>query len=164
MAIQIASTRGDHAFGLIQESWPVVMHRDREASSYELARKKAETACRVVSDSGAFRTVVGVAYYRLGRFEEAVDALTRASQDIIAEAPLELKQPIYYVGRAIYPVNLAFTAMALRQLGHDQEANALFEQLRVLMQDPRWVKYADAVFVYREAEEVLSDNAPAAAR
>src|SRR5262249_48556561 len=101
-----------------------------------------ETAYRLTPDNDIHLKTLGVAYYRMGRYEEAIDALGRAAK--------LRKEPS--------PADLAFLAMAHHQLGQKEQARATLAWLREVMKQPRWPTDAEAGGFGREAEEVLKTN------
>jgi hypothetical protein len=58
------------------------------------------------------------------------------------------------------PIDLAFLAMAHRQLGHTKEAEAKLQLLRERMKDQRAARIAGAPVFLREAEELLAKPKP----
>jgi WD40 repeat protein/serine/threonine protein kinase len=80
IALSIADQIEEDPLLLNSLSWGVVKWDDGEAEAYRLAVGQAEEACRLVPDHGGYLNTLGVAYYRVGRYEEAVATLERASQ------------------------------------------------------------------------------------
>jgi Flp pilus assembly protein TadD len=120
-------------------------HEPREA--YALAERRAEAACRLSPNDGSCRTTLGIAYYRLGKYESAVKILTEADRlDAAAD-------------QASVPANLAFLAMAEYQQGHKEQAQAFLQRLRALMAERDWSKQAEAKAFANEAETLLNGNA-----
>ena len=70
--------------------------------------KQAEIACRLMPSEVAYHTTLGMAQYRLGRYQEALTTLTRAD---------ELNQAAQ---RGHAPADLAFLAMASYQM-HEKD-------------------------------------------
>jgi hypothetical protein len=87
---------------------------------------------------------LGVAYYRLGKFEKALATLLRSDQ--MNKTRLQ----------GSHPADLAFLAMTHQQLGHAKEAQAELQRLQERMKDPRWAQDAEAQGFLREAEALLA--------
>jgi hypothetical protein len=100
-------------------SWYVVRWPGAAQAQYERALKQAEEACRLAPGDGASLNTLGVAQYRLGRYEEALKTLTQSE-----------KLNSLYRGSTSLPADLAFLAMCHQQLGQRQEARAELERLR----------------------------------
>jgi tetratricopeptide (TPR) repeat protein len=115
-----------------------------EMSGYRKALRYSEEACQLQPEDGNFLATLGMAYYRVGNYEKALDVLAR-SDKINA-----LKD------KGSRPTDLAFLAMAHQQLGHPKEAEAKLQLLRERMKDPRWERDTQAQGFLREAEELLA--------
>ena len=74
--------------------------------------------------NGEFVSTLGVAYFRVGNYEKALDVLSRSDKINALE------------DKGSRPTDLAFLAMAHQQLGHTKEAEAKLELLRERMKDP----------------------------
>ena len=119
-------------------------HEQREA--YALAERQAEAACRLSPNDGSCHTTLGIAYYRLAKYESAVKVLTEAdSLNAVA-------------GQGSVPANLAFLAMAEHQQGHRDQAQTFLQRLRARMAEGDWSKQAEAKAFATEAETLLSGN------
>jgi TolA-binding protein len=103
---------------------------------------QAETACRLAPDEAKYRTTLGAAQYRAGKYKEARDTLQKAEQD-----------------NKDLPAQLAFLAMAQHQLGKKDEAKTTLARLREVMKQERWAKDADAHDLLREADAVMAAKA-----
>jgi tetratricopeptide (TPR) repeat protein len=119
-----------------------------DLSGYRKALRYSEEACQLEPEDGSFRSTLGVAYYRVGNYEKALDVLVRSDK---INALIE---------KGSIPTNLAFLAMAHQQLGHAREAEAKLQLLRERMKDPRLAKDAQAPGFLREAEELLAKPNP----
>ena len=75
-----------------------------EPAAYRLAVERAEIACRLMPFEGSYHTTLGMAQYRLGKYQEALTTLTRAD---------ELNQA---TGGGPVPADLAFLAMSRYQM------------------------------------------------
>ena len=91
---------------------------------------------------------LGVAYYRVGNYEKALDALSRSDKINALR------------DKGSRPTDLAFFAMAHHQLGQTKEAEAKLQLLRERMKDPRWAVDARAQGFLREAEELFATPKP----
>jgi WD40 repeat protein len=123
-------------------SWLVVRQPGASPSAYRRALHQAEAACRVVrnnADYSIYLSTLGLAYYRVGKYQKALNTLQQSNK----------------LRKASDPADLAFLAMAQHQLGRKEEAQATFARLRAIMQQPRWARNAEAQGFLREAEEVL---------
>ncbi|HZU37997.1 MAG TPA: tetratricopeptide repeat protein, partial [Gemmataceae bacterium] len=88
---------------------------------------------------------LGVTYYRLGDYKDALEALHRAAKLNVAK----------YQGP--HPADLAFLAMAEYRLGHVSESANYLQQLRQRLKEPRWAKNAESWMFLREAEQAAWD-------
>ena len=100
----------------------------RDASEYLLALRRAEMACRYDPDFGCYVTTIGVVQYRIGRYREAEDTLTRSYALNIDSIPPE------FGFRKV--ADLAFLAMAQQRLGQSDAARRSLAQLRTTMKSP----------------------------
>ena len=117
-------------------------------SDHRKALRFSQGACQLEPENGDFVSTLGVAYYRVGNYEKALDVLARSDKN-------NSLNPIGAI-----PADLAFLAMAHQQLGHTKEAAAKLELLRERMEEPRFAKDAGAPGFLREAEELLSKRKP----
>ena len=118
-----------------------------EMSGYRKALRYSEEACQLEPEDGSFLSTLGVAYYRVGNYEKALDVLSRSDK-------------INSLKEGSRPTDLAFLAMAHQQLGHAKEAEAKLQLLRERMKDPRWAQDTQAQGFLREAEELLAKPKP----
>jgi dipeptidyl aminopeptidase/acylaminoacyl peptidase len=118
-----------------------------ERSAYVLALERAELACRLMPFQGPYHTTLGMAQYRLGKYQEALTTLTRAD---------ELNQAAQG-GHA--PVDLAFLAMASYQMREKDRAQASLNRLRETMQKPNSAGDEEARGLLKEAEALLDGRA-----
>jgi tetratricopeptide (TPR) repeat protein len=116
---------------------------------YEKALVQAQTACRLQPGEGAYLSTLGLAQYRLGKYAEALDTLTRSDK--------------FHSGlpQGSQPADLAFLAMAQHRLGRKEQARATLARLGPLMKQPPWAQQEEAQRYLREAEELVEGN-PAA--
>ena len=89
---------------------------------------------------------LGVAYFRSGNYDKAIETLLRSAQINRTQLP------------GSHPADLAFLAMTHQHLGHAKEAQADFQRLRERMKNPRWAQDAEAQGFVREAEALLANS------
>jgi tetratricopeptide (TPR) repeat protein len=119
-AVRLASLRDDRAvaWDLNELSWSMASTPGREPSSYQYALRQAKAACEITHEAMQLNTL-GVAYYRVGEFKNALAALMEADR---------LNQGSY--NRAI---DLFFMAMCRQRLGEYQRARELLSQAKDTM-------------------------------
>jgi uncharacterized protein HemY len=142
--LSVAETYPENPNELNKLAWQLVKSPGGDMSDHRKALRFSEEACQLEPENGDFLSTLGVAYYRVGNYEKALDVLAR-SDKINA---LKDKGP--------RPTDLAVLAMALEQLGHAKEAEAELQLLRERMKDPRFATDAGAQVFVREAEELLA--------
>jgi tetratricopeptide (TPR) repeat protein len=143
-AITVAQMYPEDSSALNDLAWELVKSPGGEMSGCRKAVCYSEEACQLEPKNGLLLRTMGVAYYRVGNYEKALEALLRS--DPINET--EFKSSI--------PGDIAFLAMTQQQLGHAKEAQAQLQRLRELMRDPRWAQNAEAQGFLREAEALLA--------
>jgi WD40 repeat protein len=141
--LAVAQTYPEDPSALNNLAWELARLPGGEMSGYRQALRYSEEACQLEPENGYWLNTLGVAYYRAGNYEKALDVLSR-SDKINA-----LKD------NGSRPTDLAFLAMAHQQLGHTKEAEAKFQLLRERMKDPHFAQDAGAPGFLREAEETL---------
>jgi WD40 repeat protein/tetratricopeptide (TPR) repeat protein len=127
------------------KSWSVVKLAEQDPREYATALRSARAACMLMPDNDTVLNTLGVALYRVGKYDEAIDALARSDQ-------LSTDR-----GDGSLPHNVAFLAMANHQLGKADNAAKHLESLRTLMKSSKWAKDAEAIAFLREAERLI-DN------
>jgi WD40 repeat protein/tRNA A-37 threonylcarbamoyl transferase component Bud32 len=142
-ALEIAENYKDDPVLLNWASRGAVGRPGGKPAAYALALRQAETASRLNPQEPACLTTLGMAMYRAGKYQDAVKSLTRAAQPSEAAA------------NAPSPTDLAFVAMAQHQLGNKKAGQTALEQLREMMNDPRWKNQEEAQAFLREADELL---------
>ncbi len=125
----------------------VAIRTGAEPSAYRLALDRAEIACRLMPFESSYHTTLGMAQYRLGKYHEALTTLTRANQ---------LNQTDHG-GHA--PADLAFLTMARYQIGQQDQARAILNQLRETMQKPNSARDEEVQSLLKEAEALLAGRA-----
>ncbi len=146
-ALALAERFGESPHYLDRASRAVAGRPGAERSAYDLAVQRAELACRLMPFVGSYQTTLGMAQYRLGKYQEALATLTRAD---------ELNQAAQG-GHA--PADLAFLAMARYQMGEKDRAQASLNQLRELVQRPHSPRNEEAQSLLKEAEALLAGSA-----
>jgi WD40 repeat protein/tetratricopeptide (TPR) repeat protein len=106
---------------LNEGSWDVVRARNRSPENYARALLQAEEACSLEPENGLYRNTLGVAQYRVGKYQEAIDTLTHSDN---------LNRKTF--GDSL-PADLAFLSMAQHRFGMKKQALATFERLRQIM-------------------------------
>jgi tetratricopeptide (TPR) repeat protein len=142
--IAVAQAYPEDSSALNNLAWELVKAPGVEMSGHRKALRYCEEACQLEPENGDFQSTLGVAYYRVGNYEKALDVLSR-SDKLSA-----------LTDNGSRPADLAFLAMAHQQLGHTKEAEAKLQLLRERMNDPRFAQDAGAPGFLREAEELLA--------
>jgi Tetratricopeptide repeat len=91
--------------------------------------------------SETYRVTLGVAQYRIRRFQYAVETLARCNQNDGAS-----------------PTVRAFLAMAHYRLGHTDQARSLLNELRSIAREARWLKDEHVQESVREAEQLIGGD------
>jgi hypothetical protein len=125
-------------------AWPVIRHPYANVFTRQFALAQMRTACERAPDDPSYRIALGVAQYRLGKFQkerypEALATLTRCDQE--------------------QPATQVFLAMTQHQLGQKDQSQAALTRLREAMKKPEWGKDQEARNFLREAEAVVSAKA-----
>jgi tetratricopeptide (TPR) repeat protein len=147
-ALLLAEQVPERPESLDEASRAVVRQPTDESAGYRLALSQAEMACRLVPGDGDFLNTLGIAQYRLGRYEQAVGTLTlakRAHED-------------NWNGLS-YPQDLAFLALSRYGLGQPDQARAAMSRLREMLKKPQWAPSEEAQSFLREAEVIEMDVA-----
>jgi tetratricopeptide (TPR) repeat protein len=142
--LAVAQTYPENPDELNKLAWELVKPPGGEMSGYRKALRYSEEACELGPGNGDFQSALGVAYYRVGNYEKALDVLSRSDKINAIE------------DKGSRPTDLAFLAMAHYQLGRANKADSKLQLLRERMKDPRWAKDALASGFLREAEELLT--------
>jgi WD40 repeat protein/tRNA A-37 threonylcarbamoyl transferase component Bud32 len=145
-AIVYAKEYPESAYQLNYASWEVICKPGADTASYRLALRQAEAACQLLqshSSYGSCLNTLGLAQYRVGKYQEAVATLTQ-SYKLNSGA-----------SRGPFPSNLASLAMAQNRLDLKDQARKTFGHLLEIMKQPRWSKDAESQGFLLEAEAVL---------
>jgi tetratricopeptide (TPR) repeat protein len=142
-AIAVAHTYPENPYELDELAWQLVKLPGGEMSGYRKALRYSDAGCQLEPENGGLLNTLGVACYRAGNYEKALDVLSRSDRINALR------------DKGSVPADLAFIAMAHQQLGHAKEAEAELQLWRERMKDPRWAQDAQAPGFLREAEELL---------
>jgi hypothetical protein len=116
----------------------LVKQGNPKSDAYQSALRLANRACQLAPEDSWAHTLLGIAHYRLANYADALKALEHADKLKFAEQ-----------GNAI-PADLAFLAMAQRQLGQKEAAKKTFDRLREVMNKPEWANDTEAQSFFRE--------------
>jgi WD40 repeat protein/serine/threonine protein kinase len=142
-ALDMAQRWREDPEGLNRSSWQVAAHADSAPESYALALRQAEAACQLEPENDSYLNTLGVAQYRVGKYQEALGTLKRSDKLNSASRP------------ARQPTDVAFLAMAHFKLGQKEKAQALLGELRQLMKQPAGSGNKEAQGFLREAEALI---------
>jgi WD40 repeat protein/serine/threonine protein kinase len=146
-ALKLAEAFREDALALNNASWAVVRQPGADPAAYQRALRQAEAACRLTPDNANNHITLGVAYYRVAKYQEALDTLGRSAK----------------LRKESIPEDLAFLVMAQHQLGHKEQARTTLSRLREALKRPQWAKNAEAQGFLREAEALIDGKTPPAA-
>jgi WD40 repeat protein len=118
-------------------AWPVLRHPFANVFTYRFALAQMNAACERAPDNASYRLGLGVAQFRLGKFQKECYAEARATLSRCDQTQ---------------PATLAFLALAEHQLGHQAQARIILTRLRTLMKEPGWATSAEAEAFLREVE------------
>ena len=104
----------DDAFRLNHESWSVVNRPGRKPEEYIRAFRWAERAVVLAPENAMLLNTLGAAQYRTGRYNEALETLTRCAD----------------LNKNKEPDDSAFLALTHHRLGNPEKAREYFELLR----------------------------------
>jgi WD40 repeat protein/tRNA A-37 threonylcarbamoyl transferase component Bud32 len=121
-----------------QASWALVRQPHLNAFQYDFALKQAQAASQLAPDRAKNWTALGMAQYRLGRYQEALATLRRADS----------------MGTGS-PADLAFMAMTQHRLGQQEQAQASLARFRQTLSKPEWAKHEEAQAFLQEADRLL---------
>ncbi len=146
VAVRIARGEGDIYRWTNASVWGVVSSAHLEAREYDRAIKLAEMIADKFPDNGGFINTLGVAYYRSGRYEDALRTLRRSDE-------LNRKAT-----GASHPVDLAVLAMTLSKQGHREQAAEFFSRLQAAMAIPQNARDRDNLLFMAEARVLLGQQ------
>jgi WD40 repeat protein/serine/threonine protein kinase len=121
-------------------AWQVVRHPHANAFMCRFALAQMSAACNLLPDVDTYQVGLGVAQFRLGRFQKdeyqnALATLTRCDQD--------------------HPVTLAFLAMTRQHLGQKDQARVTLAHLEEIMNAPTRATSAEEKFFLQEAMALI---------
>jgi WD40 repeat protein/serine/threonine protein kinase len=145
--IQLRVETARNARALINASTAVVRDACADSAAYQRALRQAEAVYEVLPGDVRCLNTLGIAYYRVGKYQEALDTLGRCNK--LRQEPV--------------PEDLAFLTMAQHHLGATEQSRATLARLQEVIKQPRWAENAEAQAELREAEEVLKTK-PAACK
>jgi WD40 repeat protein/serine/threonine protein kinase len=121
-------------------AWPALRHPHANVFMARFALAQAEAASERATGEEKYRIALGVAHYRVGRFQKghyakALAALAKCRQD--------------------HPVALAFLAMTQHQLGQQAKAQASLVRLRNILKTGPAARDQEALSFLAEAEALL---------
>jgi hypothetical protein len=183
-ALKLAETYTENANALNDASWAVVSKPGADPAAYERALRQAEAACRLAPNNAMYLNTLGVAHYRVGKYPEALQTLTRsdlafafwnwsraksAGARTVAAVAAGTGEAGPFTALACFlggtlrysrPADLAFLAMAQHQLGQKEPAQATLARLRQTMKQPSEAKNVEAQHFLREAEALIDSKTP----
>jgi WD40 repeat protein/serine/threonine protein kinase/tetratricopeptide (TPR) repeat protein len=119
-------------------AWPMVSRAGADAARYRTALRFAERGSGATPQDGNLLNTLGVAQYRVGQYDKAVETLTRADQ--INKGTIG---------------DVAFLAMAHQRLGHKDQAQATYRRMQELVKKAGSLDKDSRAWV-REVEELLA--------
>jgi WD40 repeat protein/serine/threonine protein kinase len=128
-----------------EAAWPVVRHPYANIFMCQLALAQLKKASDQAPTIGPYRIGLGVAQYRLGKYQP--ESYTKARATL---ATCDLNNA----------ATLAFLAMTQQQQGEKKEARATLTHLRELMERPEWAANAESRADLHEAAALI-DGEPA---
>ncbi len=131
------------------ETWELVRKPSSDGSS-PLPQRQLQKMRDVCSKfpSTAYLTTLGVAEYRDGRHDAAIQKLNQAAESFSAEMKLSGPSPFY----------MAFLAMAHHKLGHTEEVTRYRDQMLATIKEPRYQFDASAKSAVAEALHVFDGS------
>ena len=149
-AIEIAERRGEDAQGLYESAWLTVLRPAGTPELYLRSLRELEAACRIVTADpprlGQYQHALGLALYRVGRFDDALRQVDRLNAPSAGER-------LCRRGRSTWPS----AALASQKLGRFAEARASLEQLRKLVGTEGDSSDQEAIGFLEEAESVVHE-------
>jgi WD40 repeat protein len=147
-ALTLAERHEGNASELNKVSWNVVRVPNAAREAYHHAHLQAEEACRIAPYAGMYRSTLGVAQYRIGQYQAALETLAPSTK-LPATTP-----------DGSNPTDLAFLAMAHYRLGQKEQAQVMLARLQEALTKLRWAKDAESAAFLREAEELIEGKVP----
>jgi serine/threonine protein kinase/WD40 repeat protein len=144
----LAALHAEGPTDLDKQNWRIVRDPGCSMEEYLRALTNAVTACRNAPTEGTLTNTLGAAYYRTGRYDEALAAMTRSAE-------LKTRGP----GDPT-PRDLAFVAMTQFRLGKTEKARETADRLFTVMADPRWKSDAESIALLSETTGLLGVSGP----
>jgi WD40 repeat protein/serine/threonine protein kinase len=145
VALQIARAHcWEDAEKLTKESRAVISSSVEETEKYQVALEQAKEANELEPNNSSVLNTLGIAQYRVGAFDKAIDSLVEAKNIRVANNTIA------------DPANLAFLAMSYFKLGQMNNARVNIEHLRNLFEKGQYGNNYMARSVLIEAEELLA--------
>jgi WD40 repeat protein/serine/threonine protein kinase/tetratricopeptide (TPR) repeat protein len=127
VALQIADARRwEDSDKLRKESREITSSPDADAAAYQTALEKVELANRLEPNNPSTLGTLGVAQYRVGAYENALETL-RNAQKMRTDS-----------GREDDPTTVAFIAMTQHRLGQAEDATITMDRLRSLFEQGQY--------------------------
>jgi tetratricopeptide (TPR) repeat protein len=146
----LLETCPDDPLRLNLESWAIVKHPLLDSDLYRVALRKARAATLLAPENGLYLNTRGIAEYRLGRYDEALDTLSRSEQ---------INVRVFSGG---HPADIAFIAMCMHHLGMAEGARNNLIRLQELMKQDPWNRNNECQLFVRDAELLISGTFGAA--
>jgi WD40 repeat protein len=127
----------------LDAAWPVIRHPYANKILCQFAVAQLKAACQLAPDNTTARLALGIARYRLGKFQ-------------IEEFPLALATLTQCEQN--HPTALAFLAMAQYRLGQWEQARTTLARLREIRNERRWAAGDEVEAFMREATELIEGN------
>jgi tetratricopeptide (TPR) repeat protein len=135
---------------LADATWSIVGRANRDAEDYERAVRWAEEALNLgPAPAPSTMTILGAAYYRVGRFQDSRDTLDRA--DRLPSGPDPDPE---WAG-----IRQGFRVMMLHRTGSRDEARSQLDRLRRQLRDLPWGLTTSPALL-REAEALIDAKPP----
>jgi tetratricopeptide (TPR) repeat protein len=115
-ALKLAETLPENASRLNEASWAVVRQPGEGAAAYQRALRQVEAACRLAPDNANFTNTLGLAFYRVGQYAEAVATLKKS---LPGDA-----------SNGVDACDLYFLSMCHARLGNAAKARECFESAK----------------------------------
>jgi WD40 repeat protein/serine/threonine protein kinase len=115
-ALKLAETLPENATRLNDASWAVIRQPGGGAAAYQRALRQAEAACRLAPNDANYLNTLGVAYYRVGQYAEAVATLEKS---LPGDA-----------SNGVDACDLYFLSMCHARLGNAAKARECFERAK----------------------------------
>jgi hypothetical protein len=141
-ALAIVEPLADDPELLNDASWSSVRTPAARRDDYPRALHRAEAAVRLVPENGTYLKTLGVAFYRVGRYKQALEALRRATALDTARRG------------GPTPTELTFLAMTHWQLGDKSQARSWYDKA-VQWMDMNQSKDEELIGFLAEAAELL---------